>query len=103
MPGSTAFRFCNRTSKENHEISNNFLKTIAYINRIFRYDGNTHCVISLLIPLEEDVCEFLIFSYSFKGQQLLLKQSCSNRLSFQDSLLTSTAGAACLGRIGCAG
>ena len=34
---------------------------------------NTHCVISLLIPLEEDVCEFLIFSYSFKGQQLLLK------------------------------
>ena len=33
-----------------------------------------HCVcISLLIPLEEDVCEFLIFSYSFKGQHLLLK------------------------------
>ena len=40
---------------------------------ILKFRPHTHCVISLLIPLEEDVCEFLIFSYSFKGQQLLLK------------------------------
>ena len=63
----------------------------------------SHCVISLLIPFEEDVCTFLIFSYSFIDQQLLLKQLCSNRLSFLDSLLTNTAGAARLGWIGCAG
>ena len=63
----------------------------------------THCVISLLIPFEEDVCTFLIFSYSFIGQQLLLKQFCSNRLSFKDSLLTSTANPAQRGRTGCAG
>ena len=62
-----------------------------------------HCVISLLIPFKEDVCAFLIFSYSFIGQQLLLKKFCSNRLSFWDSLLTSTAGAAPLGWIGCTG
>ena len=63
----------------------------------------SHCVISLLIPFEEDVCTFLIFSYSFIGQQLLLKQFCSNRLSFKDSLLTSTANPAQRGRTGCAG
>ena len=40
------------------------------------------CVFSLLIHFEEDVCTFLIFSYSSIDQQLLLKQFCSNRLSF---------------------
>ena len=64
---------------------------------------SAHCVISLLIPFEEDVCTFLIFSYSFIGQQLLLKQFCSNCLSFKDSLLTSTANPAQRGRTGCAG
>ena len=68
-----------------------------------KWDLCPHCVISLLIPFEEDVCKFLIFSYSFIGQQLLLKQFCSNRLSFKDSLLTSTANPAQPGRIGCAG
>ena len=63
----------------------------------------SHCIISLLIPFEEDVCTFLTFSYSFIDQQLLLKQFCSNRLSFWDSLLTSTASAAPLDWIGCAG
>ena len=67
-----------------------------------RIHSNTHCFISLLIPFEEDVCTFLIFSYSFIGQQLLLKQFFSNRLSFWDSLLTSTANPASMGRTGCA-
>ena len=35
--------------------------------------SNKHCVFSLLIRFEEDVCTFLIFSYSFIGQQLLLQ------------------------------
>ena len=63
----------------------------------------THCIISLLIPFEEDVCTFLIFSYSFIDQQLLLKQFCLNRLSFWYSLLTSKANPAQRGRTGCAG
>ena len=66
-------------------------------------NAKAHCVVSLLIPFEEDVCTCLIFSYSFIGQQLLLKQFCSNRLSFKDSLLTSTANPAQRGRTGCAG
>ena len=69
----------------------------------FGLQVSSHCIISLLIPFEEDVCTFFIFSYSFIDQQLLLKQICSNCLSFWDSLLTSTAGAAPLGWIGCAG
>ena len=63
----------------------------------------SHCIISLLMPFEEDVCAFLIFSYSFIGQKLLLKQFCSNCLSFKDSLLTSSANPAQRGRTGCAG
>ena len=42
----------------------------------------THCVYSLLIPFKEDVPTFLIYCYSMIDQQLLLKQFCSNRLSF---------------------
>ena len=38
----------------------------------------SYCFISLLILFEEDVCTFLIFSYTFIGQQLLLKWFCSN-------------------------
>ena len=41
-----------------------------------------HCVYSLLIPFKEDVPTFLIYCYSMIDQQLLLKQFCSNRLSF---------------------
>ena len=62
-----------------------------------------HCVYSLLIPFKEDVPTFLIYCYSMIDQQLLLKQFCSNRLSFWDSLLTSTANPAQTGRTGCAG
>ena len=96
-----------------HFLEYPFLHVIIVVPQIifnleYIHDGDLetalpHCVISLLIPFEEDVCTFLIFSYSFIDQQLLLKQFCSNRLSFWDSLLTSTAGAALLGWIGCAG
>ena len=93
------------------------LTSLRYLQAFSSYHWNTccknlfrsvpyhysHCVFSLLIHFEEDVCTFLIFSYSSIDQQLLLKQFCSNRLSFWDSLLTSTAGAALLGWIGCAG
>ena len=53
----------------------------ASLDTVYRV-ATTHCIISFLIPFKEDVCTFLIFSYSSIDQQLLLKQFCSNRLSF---------------------
>ena len=44
-------------------------------------NGKSHCVISLLIPFEEDVCTFLIFSYSFIDQQVFAHNVCLSEIA----------------------
>ena len=73
IPSSMSTGGKERWSKNAKFLSTQFLDDSYFYKSSHDNKTPSHCVISLLIPLEEDVCEFLIFSYSFKGQQLLLK------------------------------